>query len=48
VLFVKKKDETLRLRIDYTELSKTTITNKYPLPRVNGLFDQSQGIGVEG
>ena len=43
VLFVKKKDGTLRLCIDYRELNKVTIKNKYPLPRINDLFDQLQG-----
>ena len=40
VLFVKKKDGTLRLCIDYRELNKVTIKNKYPLPRIDDLFDQ--------
>ena len=43
MLFVKKKDETLRLCIDYRELNKVTIKNKYPLPRIDDLFDQLQG-----
>ena len=43
VLFVKKKDKTLRLRIDYQHLNKVTIKNKYPLPRINDLFDQVGG-----
>ena len=43
VLFVKKKDGTLRLCIDYRELNKVTIKNKYPLPRIDNLFDQLQG-----
>jgi hypothetical protein len=38
-LFVKKKDGTLRLCIDYTQLNKKTIKNKYPLPRIDDLFD---------
>jgi len=46
VLFVKKNDGTLRLCIDYRELNKITIKNKYPLPRINDLFDQLQGAGV--
>jgi len=46
VLFVKKKDGTLRLCIDYRELNKITIKNKYHLPRINDLFDQLQGAGV--
>ena len=43
VLFVKKKDGTLRLCIDYRELNKLTIKNKYPLPRIEDLFDQLKG-----
>ena len=46
VLFVKKKDETLRLCIDYRQLNKVTIRNKYPLPRIDDLFDQLQGVRV--
>jgi len=46
VLFVKKKDETLRLCIDYRELNKITIKNKYPLPRIDDLFYPLQGAGV--
>ncbi|KAL0545863.1 hypothetical protein IC582_015759 [Cucumis melo] len=38
VLFVKKKDGTLRLCIDYMQLNKVTIRNKYPLPRIDDLF----------
>jgi hypothetical protein len=40
VLFVKKKDGTLRLCIDFRQLNKVTIKNKYPLPRIDDLFDQ--------
>jgi hypothetical protein len=40
VLFVKKKEGTLTLCIDYRQLNKVTIKNKYPLPRINDLFDQ--------
>ena len=40
VLFVKKKDGSLRLCIDYRELNKVTVKNKYPLPRIDDLFDQ--------
>nr|GFD43409.1 putative reverse transcriptase domain, aspartic peptidase domain protein [Tanacetum cinerariifolium] len=43
VLFVKKKDDSMRLCIDYHELNKITICNRYPLPRINDLFDQLQG-----
>nr|GFC57259.1 putative reverse transcriptase domain-containing protein [Tanacetum cinerariifolium] len=43
VLFVKKKDGSMRLCIDYRELNKITIRNHYPLPRIDDLFDQLQG-----
>ena len=43
VLFVKKMDGTLRLCIDYKQLNKVTIKNKYPLPRINHLFNQVGG-----
>ena len=46
VLFVKKKDGTVRLCIDYRELNKITIKNKYPLPWIVDLFNQLQGAGV--
>lgn len=46
VLFVKKKDGTMRLCIDYRELNKVTIKNRYPLPRIDDLFDQLQGAKV--
>jgi hypothetical protein len=46
VLFVKKKDDTLRLFIDYRQLNKVTIKNKYPLPRINDLFDQVGGAKI--
>ena len=39
VLFVKKKDGTCRLYIDYRQLNKVTTRNKYPLPRIDDLFD---------
>jgi hypothetical protein len=40
ILFVKKKDETLRLCMDFRQLNKVTVKNKYPLPRIDVLFDQ--------
>ena len=46
VLFVKKKDCTHRLCIDYRELNKVTIKNKYPLPRIDDLLDQLRGARV--
>ena len=46
VLFVKKKDGSMRLCIDYRELNKVTIRNQYPLPRIDDLFDQLQGAKV--
>ena len=46
VLFVKKKDDTWRLCIDYRQLNKVAIRNKYPLPRIDDLFDQLQGAKV--
>jgi hypothetical protein len=46
VLFVKKKDGTFRMCIDYRELNKITIKNKYPLPRIDDLFDQLQGAQI--
>ncbi|KAL0561539.1 hypothetical protein IC582_001972 [Cucumis melo] len=46
VLFVKKKDGSMHLCIDYRELNKVTIKNRYPLPRIDDLFDQLQGATV--
>ncbi|KAL0546933.1 hypothetical protein IC582_016852 [Cucumis melo] len=43
MLFVKKKDGTLILCIDYRQLNKVTIHNKYPLPRIDDLFNQLRG-----
>ena len=40
VLFVRKKDGSLRMYIDYHQLNKVTIKNKYPLPKIDDLFDQ--------
>ena len=46
VLFVEKKDGTLRMCIDYRKINKVTVKNKYPLPRIKDLFDQLKGAGV--
>ena len=46
ILFVKKKDRSLRLCIDYRQLNRVTIRNQYPLPRIDELFDQLQGSRV--
>nr|GEZ24151.1 putative reverse transcriptase domain-containing protein [Tanacetum cinerariifolium] len=46
VLFVKKKDRSFRMFIDYRELNKLTVKNRYPLPRIDDLFDQLQGSSV--
>ncbi|GJY05797.1 putative reverse transcriptase domain-containing protein [Tanacetum coccineum] len=43
VLFVKKKDVSLHMCIDYREFNKLTVKNCYPLPRIDDLFDQLQG-----
>nr|GEU50253.1 putative reverse transcriptase domain-containing protein [Tanacetum cinerariifolium] len=44
VLFVKKKDGTVRLCTNYRELNRIMVRNRYPLPRINELFDQLQGV----
>ena len=46
VLFVKKKDGSFRMCIDYRELNKVTVKNKYPLPRIDDLFDQLKGASI--
>ena len=46
VIFVKKKDGSLRLCIDYRQLNKVTIKNRYPLPRIDDFFDQVKGAHV--
>ena len=46
ILFMKKKDGSMRLCVDYRELNKMTICNRYPLPRINDLFDQLKGAQV--
>nr|GEW99884.1 transposon Ty3-G Gag-Pol polyprotein [Tanacetum cinerariifolium] len=46
ILFVKKKDGSFRMCIDYRELNKLTVKNRYPLPRIDNLFDQLYGSSV--
>ena len=46
VLFVSKKDRTIRLCVDYRSLNEVTIKNKYPLPKIEDLFDQLNGAKV--
>ncbi|GKE80149.1 putative reverse transcriptase domain-containing protein, partial [Tanacetum coccineum] len=46
ILFVKKKDGSFRMCIDYRELNKLTVKNHYPLPRIDDLFDQLQGSSI--
>ena len=43
---MKKKDDTLRMCIDYRQINKVTVKNKYPLPRIEDLFDQLKGASV--
>jgi hypothetical protein len=43
---VKKKDRILRLCIDYRQLNRVTVKNKYPLPQIDDLFDQLKGAKV--
>jgi hypothetical protein len=46
MLFVTKKDGSMRMCIDYRELNKVTIKNRYPLPRIDDLLDQLQRAQV--
>jgi hypothetical protein len=46
VIFIDKKDDTQRMCVDYQSLNKVTIKNKYPLPRIDDLFDQLRGACV--
>lgn len=43
ILFIRKKDRSHRMCIDYRKLNKLTVKNRYPLPRIDDLFDQLQG-----
>ena len=47
MLFVKKKDRVLQLCLDYRQLNKITMKNKYPLPRIDDLFDQLKGLRIK-
>ncbi|GJU22506.1 hypothetical protein Tco_1155848 [Tanacetum coccineum] len=46
ILFFKKKDKSFRMCIDYRELNKLIVKNRYPLPRIDDLFDQLQGSSI--
>ena len=46
VLFAKKNDKTLRLCIDYRQLNRVTVKNRYPLPKIDDLFYQLKGVRV--
>ena len=46
ILFVKKKDGTFRMCIDYKQLNKIIVKNKYPLPRINDMFDDIDGAKI--
>jgi hypothetical protein len=46
VLFVQKKDGSQRMCVDYRSLNDVTVKNKYPLPRIEDLFDQMRGVRV--
>ena len=43
IMFMKKKEKSHRMCIDYRELKKLTVKNRYPLPRIDDLFDRHQG-----
>ena len=46
MFFIKKKDGTLWLCVDYRQLNKMTMKNKYLLPKIDDLFDQLKGVSV--
>jgi hypothetical protein len=46
IIFVKKKDGSLRLCIDYRDLNRATVKNRYPMPQIDDLFDQMKGATI--
>ena len=46
VVFITKSDGSLRMCVDYRELNKLTMKNRYPMPRINDVFDQLYGATV--
>jgi hypothetical protein len=46
MIFASKKDRTQRLCVDYRALNEVTVKNKYPLPKIDDLFDQLHGVCV--
>jgi hypothetical protein len=46
MLFVEKKDGTQQMCADYRSLNEVTIKNKYPLPRIEDMFDQMKGVSI--
>ena len=46
ILFLNKKDDTMQMCIDYRQINKTTIKKRYPLPRIDDLFDQFRGAKI--
>jgi hypothetical protein len=46
IFFMRKKDGTLRLYIDFEKLNKVTVKNKYPFPRIYDLFDKLRGVHI--
>jgi hypothetical protein len=46
ILFIKRKDGALRFCIDFRQLNKATVKNKYPLPQINDLFDKLRGENI--
>jgi hypothetical protein len=46
IIFVNRKDGSLRLCIDYRDLNHAIVKNRYPMPRINDLFDHMKGVSV--